>query len=85
MRCEGHNNYTHFFLTDKTTIISSKTIKEYEDILSDHNFLRVHKSHLVNLAFVHELTPEYKIILKNKTVIEVSRRRKPEIAEALKK
>lgn len=84
-RCEGHNNYTHFFLTDHSVIVTSKTIKEYEEILAGHNFIRVHKSHLVNLNFVEELTPEHKLILKNKISVEVSRRRRADLVEAMKK
>jgi two-component system LytT family response regulator len=85
VRCEGHNNYTHFFLTDNTVIITSRTIKEYDEILSGHNFLRVHKSHLVNLSFVEALTPDHKIVMKNKVAIEVSRRRRPDVVEAMLK
>ncbi|MGZ5255989.1 MAG: LytR/AlgR family response regulator transcription factor [Flavitalea sp.] len=84
IRCEGHDNYTHFFITDDTIIVTSKTVKEYESILTGHNFMRVHKSHLVNLDFAEELTPEPRLILKNKSSVEVSSRRKPELAEALK-
>lgn len=84
IRCEGHDNYTHFFIINDTVIVTSKTIKEYEGILASHNFLRVHKSHLVNLDFVEELTPEHRLVLKNKTSIEVSRRRRPDLVEALK-
>lgn len=85
MRCEGHSNYTHFFLTDASVIVTSKTIKEYEEILSGHNFVRIHKSHLVNLSFAEELTADHKLIMKNKVVIEVSRRRRPDLAEAMLK
>lgn len=84
-RCEGCNNYTHFFLTDNTVIITSRTIKEYEETLEGHNFLRVHKSHLVNLDYIEEITSENKLVLKNKVSIEVSRRRKPELLEALRR
>lgn len=85
IRCEGHNNYTHFHLSDNSTLVASKTIKDYEEMLSDYGFLRVHKSHLLNLAFIVELTLDHRIILKNKTEIEVSRRRRSEVLEALKK
>jgi len=84
-RCEGRNNYTHFFLADNTVIITSRTIKEYEEMLTGYNFLRVHKSHLVNLDYVQEITSENKLILKNKTCVEVSRRRKADLVEALRK
>ncbi|MBC7849893.1 MAG: response regulator transcription factor [Chitinophagaceae bacterium] len=85
IHCEASNNYTIFHLTDNTTITTSKTIKEYEEMLAEYNFLRVHKSHLVNLQFVQQLTKQHQLLLSNKTLVDVSRRRKPELMEILRK
>jgi len=85
IRCEASNNYTIFYLTDNTSITTSKTIKEYEEILAEYNFVRVHKSHLVNLSFVEQLTNKHQLLLSNKTLVDVSRRRKSELMEVLKK
>ncbi len=52
IRCEADRNYTSFFLLDNKKILVSKTLKEYETLLSAHNFLRVQQSHLINIAFV---------------------------------
>ena len=52
IRCEADRNYTSFFLLDNKKILVSKTLKEYETLLSGHNFLRVQQSHLVNLNFI---------------------------------
>ncbi len=52
IRCEADRNYTSFFLKDKKKILVSKTLKEYETLLSGHNFLRVQQSHLVNIDYV---------------------------------
>ncbi len=49
VRCEGDGNYTNFFLKNGEKIIASKTLKEFDELLSDYNFLRVHQSHLINL------------------------------------
>ena len=85
IRCEASNNYTIFYLTNNTSITTSKTIKEYEEILGEYNFVRVHKSHLVNLSFVEQLTNKHQLLLSNKTLVDVSRRRKSELMEVLKK
>jgi len=85
IRCEASNNYTIFYLADNSSITTSKTIKEYEEILGEYNFVRVHKSHLVNLRFVDQLTNKHQLLLTNKTLVDVSRRRKPELMEVLKK
>ncbi len=52
IRCEADRNYTSFFLTEGKKILVSRTLKDYETLLSGHNFLRVQQSHLVNLNFV---------------------------------
>ncbi|MFT3948958.1 MAG: LytTR family DNA-binding domain-containing protein [Agriterribacter sp.] len=85
IHCTGINNYTQFHLTDNTTIIASKTIKDFEELLSDHGFIRTHKSHLVNMAYIREIKNDNAILLKNGQQVEVSRRRQHEVLEALKK
>lgn len=52
IRCEADRNYTSFFLVGGKKILVSKTLKEYETLLSSHNFLRVQQSHLINLDYV---------------------------------
>ncbi len=52
IRCEADRNYTSFYLTGGKKILVSKTLKDYEILLSGHNFLRVQQSHLINLDFV---------------------------------
>lgn len=52
IRCEADRNYTTFFLTTGNKIVVSKTLKEYEGLLANYNFLRVQQSHLINLDFV---------------------------------
>jgi two-component system LytT family response regulator len=52
IRCEADRNYTSFFLVGGKKILVSKTLKEYETLLTSYNFLRVQQSHLVNLDYV---------------------------------
>jgi two-component system LytT family response regulator len=52
IRCEADRNYTSFHLTGNKKILVSKTLKDYETLLSSYNFLRVQQSHLINLDFV---------------------------------
>ncbi len=84
LRCEADRNYTVFHLTDGRRLISSKTLKDYEDLLSEHGFLRVHKSHLLNLDYVEKYLGRETLRLKNGLEIEVSRRRRTAVAEVLK-
>ena len=59
-------------------------MKEYAEILLQHNFIRIHKSHLVNKYFIDSYQNEGSIVLKDKTILPVSRQRKKEIAAILK-
>ena len=52
IRCESHRNYTTFYLVGAKKIMVSKTLKEFETILSSHQFLRIQQSHLINMQFV---------------------------------
>lgn len=52
IRCEADRNYTSFFLKDGKKILVSKTLKDYETLLSGHNFFRVQQSHLINMNYV---------------------------------
>ena len=52
IRCQANDNFTDFHLADGTRRVICRTLKFYENILSDFDFLRVHKSHMVNLQYV---------------------------------
>src|SRR5688500_4887357 len=47
--CESSGPYTKFIFKQADKIVTSKHLKEYENLLGGYNFFRVHKSHLVNL------------------------------------
>lgn len=84
IRCEADLNYTRFVLTDNKTFVSSKTLKEYEDLLTVHNnFLRIHRSHLVNLDYVLKFKSEGLLVLKDSSSVPISRRRKEEVVSRL--
>jgi two-component system, LytTR family, response regulator len=85
VHCVGINNYTQFHLTDASVITVSRTIKEFEELLADHGFIRSHKSHLVNVQFIKEIKNEHVILLKDGQSIEISRRRQRDVWEALRK
>ncbi|MBK6643681.1 MAG: LytTR family transcriptional regulator [Bacteroidetes bacterium] len=54
-------------------------MKEYEELLNDKGFVRIHKSHLVNSNFVESLSQDGIVLMKDKSRVEVSRRRLPDI------
>jgi two-component system, LytTR family, response regulator len=84
IRCEGESNYTRFYFENRKPLLVSRTMKEYEEILIDHDFLRVHKSHLVNRRFVKYLDKADLLWLTDGSHIAVSRRKKEEVVKVLR-
>lgn len=76
--CQGLGNYTEFFLLNEQKIISSHTLKQYEELLSDHLFFRAHKSFLINLSHIKKyLRGEGgTAVMSNGHEIEIARRNK---------
>ncbi|MFK7973108.1 MAG: LytR/AlgR family response regulator transcription factor [Bacteroidia bacterium] len=85
IRCESDRNYTFIFLTDGRKILVSRTIKEYEEMLVDFNFFRVHQSHLINLAFLKNYIRGRggQVELTDGTVVDVSARKKADFMRRL--
>jgi len=50
--CEAQGNYTLFHLLNREKIITSKTLKLYDDILKEFNFFRTNRSNIVNLNHI---------------------------------
>lgn len=78
--CKADNNYTIFYLANKTKVIVSKTLGEYEDLLSDYHFFRIHQSHIINLKYLKSYNKGDggHVVLTDNTELEVSRRKKEE-------
>ena len=78
IHCEASGAYTKFFMKNRAPLLVSKTLKEYEQLLDDHGFFRVHQSHLINLDEIDRYIKSdggY-IILKDGTKVAVSRGKK---------
>ncbi len=86
IRCQGESNYTHLYFTEKKPLLVAKSLVEFEELLADHGFIRVHKSHLVNMNHVISISKNDggTLILSNGDSILISRRRKDFVAESLK-
>ncbi len=76
--CEAESSYTIFHLTNGQSFTASRTIVEYELLLQESGFCRIHKSFLVNLIHVKEYHKGEggMVVLTNKSEVEVSRRKK---------
>lgn len=85
VRCQSDSNYTNIFCKDENKVLISRTLKEIEELLGDHGFLRVHQSHLINPQFVKGILKHDggSLIMNNDAEIPVSRQKSKQINEIL--
>ncbi|HEY5326997.1 MAG TPA: LytTR family DNA-binding domain-containing protein, partial [Mucilaginibacter sp.] len=85
IRCEASNNYTLFYLQNGEKVLVCKTLKEFAELLTPHNFIRTHQSHLVNLHFVKSFLREDggTLFLTDQTKVPISRQNRDMVKEKL--
>jgi len=82
VRCQSDGAYTTFHTTDKK-IMSARNLKYYENILSEHTFVRVHQSHLVNIKYIKTVNVNNTVRLTNDETIPVATRKKSYLKQIL--
>lgn len=86
IRIEADSNYSTFYFTQDATFTVAKSLKEFEDILPESTFFRIHKSHIVNLDYIKYYNKSsLELTLQNQHKVMVSRRRHSDFLEQLKK
>lgn len=92
--CRAEGNYTHITLKNKDIVVT-RTLKEFEELLSDYNFLRIHRSYLINLDHIlkynrtHQL-PDVEgdggsVTLSNNLEVPVSREKRKTLLDLFSK
>lgn len=78
MHLEANGSYTKFFIHKQDSLLVSKGLKEYENILSSQQFFRCHQSHLVNLDYLlrYDKRDGDYLVLKDKNKIPLATRKK---------
>lgn len=86
IRCEGEDNYTTFFIKNNIPVIISKTLKEYEDLLSEYGFERIHQKHLINLAYLKSYVKKDGgfVVMADNAQLPISARKKERLQELIK-
>jgi two-component system LytT family response regulator len=86
IRCESEDNYTKFYIKNNKPILISKTLKEYEDLLTEHGFERIHQSHLINLSYLKSYIKKdggY-VVMADNSHLPISQRKKDRLQELIK-
>lgn len=86
IRCESEDNYTKFYIKNSKPILISKTLKEYEDLLTEHGFERIHQSHLINIAYLKSYIKKdggY-VVMADDSNLPISQRKRDRLQELLR-
>ena len=85
IQCESLGSYTKFHLVGSKPIVVSRLLKEYEEILDNYYFFRIHQSNMVNLEHIKRYVKGDggQVWLSDNTEVEVSRRRKDDFLALL--
>jgi len=85
VRCRAEGNYTEFYLTCGRRLVVTALIGQYEDLLQEHGFHRVSRSHIVNISHVSRYISAGNgtVVTSDGAEIDLSRRRKAEFVQAL--
>ena len=76
VRIQAISNYSKLFFSDNSTLVVAKVLKWFEGKLDAHDFLRIHRTHLVNKQFIQQYVNDGSIQLKNGESFGISKRRK---------
>lgn len=85
---KGEGVYTDI-ITTNNRYTAAKLLHEYEDLLINSGFLRVHKSYIVNISHIQQYVRDREtggqLRMSNNTMIDVARRRKEEVVAKLER
>ncbi len=85
IRCESQGGYTIFYLNNAEQIVVTKNLKEYEHLLEEYSFIRVHHSHLINFSYLKEYVKKdggY-AIMTDKSQVPVSFRKRNNLLDMI--
>lgn len=84
--CEASGNYTNIHMEDGTKFLVSRTLKEYEDLLEEQNFFRIHNSYVINLNLIKKYIrgDGGQVVMSNNTTLDVSKLKKKGFMEKIK-
>lgn len=85
IKCSSESNYTCLYFENGKKMLFSKTLKEFEELLSSSGFERIHHSHLINLDHLTNFVNKdggY-VVLSDKSTLPVSQRKRTQLIEAL--
>lgn len=85
--CIADGSYTHIYLSDSKSFLSSRNLKEFEDMLPKSLFCRIHHGHIVNVTQVSKVIKGRggSVVMRDGKELEIAVRRKDDFLKLIKK
>ncbi len=85
IRIESSSSYSRIYLLDGKSILVTKLLKDFEELLAPYRFFRVHNSHLINLNYIKKYLRGIggQVMMENGDLIDVAKRKKEEFISLL--
>ncbi|CAN5555624.1 LytTR family DNA-binding domain-containing protein [soil metagenome] len=85
LHIESSSNYSKIYFNNEKTLMVTKLLKDFEDMLIPYHFYRIHNSHLINLNYIQKYLRGNggRVIMQDGTTIEVARRKKEEFLKMI--
>jgi two-component system LytT family response regulator len=85
VRIESSSNYSKLYFTDGHTLLVTRLLKDFEEMLLPYRFYRIHHSHLINLSQIKKYIRGEggQVVMLNGDVIDVARRKKDEFLKLI--
>ena len=85
LHIESSSNYSKIYFKESKSILVTKLLKDFEDMLQPYRFYRIHNSHLINLNYIQKYVKSQggQVVMQDGTVIDVARRKKDEFLKMI--
>jgi two-component system LytT family response regulator len=83
IRIEACSNYSKLFFKDGTTLVVAKVLHWFENKLSPTDFIRVHRSHLINIIYIEQYSRDCTIMLNDNSFFTIARRKQTSVKKIL--
>jgi two-component system, LytTR family, response regulator len=85
VRVEAISNYSKLFFANGKSLVVAKLLSYFEEQLSDTHFVRLHRSHLVNIRYIrsYDRSQSAEVTLVNNEILTVAKRKRTEFRRAL--
>lgn len=83
VRCEADGSYTHIYLDNGQRFTTTRSLREYEEMLPETQFFRPHNSHIINMEHIlkYQKGEGGTVIMSDKSTVDIAKRRKKEFLE----